>query len=259
MRPRPTTVYGHRGAGRGDVVWGGRDVQENTLESFAAAVSAGVDGIETDVVRTRDGDLVLHHDTVLVDGTPIAALTLEQARRHGIAALADAFGVVPAHVRMIIEVKAVLGDVELPEAGKTTALVAAALRRERRERGRPLLTYGFDPSETPALAGTLAGSGVEVGLIADGGTDVALMTHAAVRLDADVVAGHTTSFLGSRAVEQIRPYTLAEVVAVGRRHGVRFLCWSPTPEQVTELVAAGVDAVCVDDVPRTLPIIRRRD
>ena len=251
------TVYGHRGAGGGDVAWGVGDVRENTLESFEAAVAAGVDGIETDVVRTRDGELVLHHHTVLADGTPIAALTLAQARRRGIAALADAFAVLPAPVRMIVEVKAVLGDVELPSGAKTTALAAAALRREHRERGRPLLTYGFDPSETPALVRALARSGVEVGLTAEAGTDVALMTHAAVRRGAHVVAGHTTSFLGSRAIEQMRPYTLAEVVAVGRRHGVRFLCWCPAPEQVPELVAAGVDSFCVDDVPRTLPMIRR--
>lgn len=44
----------------------------NTGAAFAAAVAAGVDGIETDVRRTKDGMLVLHHDRLLPDGRPLA-------------------------------------------------------------------------------------------------------------------------------------------------------------------------------------------
>lgn len=39
--------------------------RENTLESFAAAVELGVDGVELDVRRTRDGVLVVHHDALV--------------------------------------------------------------------------------------------------------------------------------------------------------------------------------------------------
>ncbi|MBO4217428.1 MAG: hypothetical protein J5940_05760 [Clostridia bacterium] len=35
---------------------------ENTMEAFRAAVSLGVDQIETDIRVTKDGELVLHHD-----------------------------------------------------------------------------------------------------------------------------------------------------------------------------------------------------
>ncbi|MEA2350570.1 MAG: glycerophosphoryl diester phosphodiesterase, partial [Thermoleophilaceae bacterium] len=45
---------GHKGA---DLVAPG-----NTLESFEAALAAGVDMIEFDVLRLRDGRLVLAHD-----------------------------------------------------------------------------------------------------------------------------------------------------------------------------------------------------
>lgn len=36
--------------------------RENTIEAFRAAVALGVDGVELDVRRTRDGVLVVHHD-----------------------------------------------------------------------------------------------------------------------------------------------------------------------------------------------------
>lgn len=47
-------IGGHRGAPDA--------APENTLVGFAAAVSAGVDYIETDVRRTADDVLVLFHD-----------------------------------------------------------------------------------------------------------------------------------------------------------------------------------------------------
>ncbi|ADR35881.1 glycerophosphoryl diester phosphodiesterase [Oceanithermus profundus DSM 14977] len=37
----------------------------NTRAAFLAAVDAGLDGIETDVQRTKDGVLVIHHDFVV--------------------------------------------------------------------------------------------------------------------------------------------------------------------------------------------------
>jgi glycerophosphoryl diester phosphodiesterase len=56
-------VIGHRGAPR--------LARENTVESFAAAISTGAGGIELDVRRTVDGALVVHHDPVLDDGRAI--------------------------------------------------------------------------------------------------------------------------------------------------------------------------------------------
>ncbi len=44
------------------------------MPSFQAAMDAGLDGVELDVQRTRDGALVIHHDEHLPDGRRIAAL-----------------------------------------------------------------------------------------------------------------------------------------------------------------------------------------
>jgi glycerophosphoryl diester phosphodiesterase len=52
-RPRPWAI-GHRGV-RGPL-------PENSLAAFRSALDAGLDGLETDVQRTRDGELVLVHD-----------------------------------------------------------------------------------------------------------------------------------------------------------------------------------------------------
>jgi len=51
----------------------------NTRAAFLAAVEAGLDGIETDVQRTKDGVLVIHHDFV-VGMRLIADLTLAELR-----------------------------------------------------------------------------------------------------------------------------------------------------------------------------------
>ena len=50
-------IFAHRGARR--------VAPENTLPAFAAALDMGVDGIELDVHRTRDGALVVIHDFLL--------------------------------------------------------------------------------------------------------------------------------------------------------------------------------------------------
>ena len=64
-------LVGHRGT-RGVL-------PENTLAAFRRAFEAGLDGIEFDVQRARDGALVITHDGE-VDGVPVADLTLTELR-----------------------------------------------------------------------------------------------------------------------------------------------------------------------------------
>lgn len=59
-------MLGHRGSPR--------QARENTLESYRSALQAGLDGLELDVQRTRDGVLAVHHDLDL-EGQPIASRT----------------------------------------------------------------------------------------------------------------------------------------------------------------------------------------
>ena len=59
-------IIAHRGAPRQHA--------ENTLPGFAQALAWGVDGIELDVWRTRDGVVVVHHDPAARGQPPIVTL-----------------------------------------------------------------------------------------------------------------------------------------------------------------------------------------
>ena len=63
-------VFSHRGFHR--------DVPENTLAAFKAAIALGVDGIETDLRVTQDGELILFHHPHTPEGLEIANLTREE-------------------------------------------------------------------------------------------------------------------------------------------------------------------------------------
>ena len=60
-------VLSHRGFHTGTA--------ENTLEAFEAAIALGVDGIETDVRCSADGELVLYHNRCAPDGRAIDQLS----------------------------------------------------------------------------------------------------------------------------------------------------------------------------------------
>ena len=68
------------------------DARENTLAAFAAAVAAGVDGIETDVRLSKDGVAVLVHDPK-IGRRKVSAMThaeISRAAGHHVPSLAEA-------------------------------------------------------------------------------------------------------------------------------------------------------------------------
>jgi glycerophosphoryl diester phosphodiesterase len=241
-------IVGHRGAGRGSVSSGSLTVSENTLESFLLAHQSGVHWIETDAVRTADDQLTLHHDTVLPDGTPIRMLTLAETAKLGLTSLSEAFEQLPPGLGMIVEVKHVLTD--LHDLRSTADLVAEALLAERARTHRPIASYGFEGS-TPHRLGIehLQSAGVSLGVIAEGGSDLAGMVMTANRFGLPIVAAHTSSLLGERAERQMRPRTLEQLIASAHEKGHVILAWCPSAEDSRKLDIAGIDALCVDNVP----------
>lgn len=63
MKPQ---VFGHRGAS------GYRP--ENTIKAFELAIQQGSDGVECDLVPTKDGELIIRHENLLNGTTNIASL-----------------------------------------------------------------------------------------------------------------------------------------------------------------------------------------
>lgn len=98
--PETLLVISHRGVS-------GR-AAENTHGAFEAALAAGVDGIETDLRRSADGQGILFHDRVAPDGSLVADLSraeLERLVGYAVPTLEEALERFPETTWMI-EVKA---------------------------------------------------------------------------------------------------------------------------------------------------------
>jgi glycerophosphoryl diester phosphodiesterase len=120
-------VLGHRGASR--------DAVENTLEAFTEARIQGADGVELDVHRTADGELVVHHDAA-VDGFGILA-------EHDLPAIRAALPSIPTLAEVLDACAGLLVNVEIknsphdadfdPEDRGAAAVVELLRARERRD------------------------------------------------------------------------------------------------------------------------------
>ena len=70
---RRPSVIAHRGASGYEY--------ENSRAAFRRAIMLDADGVELDVHATRDGALVVHHDTEIAGFGQIGQLTLSEARQ----------------------------------------------------------------------------------------------------------------------------------------------------------------------------------
>jgi glycerophosphoryl diester phosphodiesterase len=98
VRRRTPWAIGHRGV-RGAA-------PENTLAAFRRALDAGLDGLETDVQRSRDGVLVLVHDE-RVAGVPVARASCSELRDllPDLATLDELLELVRAHPGTLLNVE----------------------------------------------------------------------------------------------------------------------------------------------------------
>jgi glycerophosphoryl diester phosphodiesterase len=98
---------GHRGARAYE--------PENTLRSFNRAIELGVDAVELDVRRTKDGEIVVIHDAKVdktTDGKgPVSELTLDEIKQlstdkgEKIPTLEEALDFLDKKVKILIELK----------------------------------------------------------------------------------------------------------------------------------------------------------
>jgi glycerophosphoryl diester phosphodiesterase len=242
------TLLGHRGLGRGTV----DGHPENTVASMLAALAAGADGLEVDVARTADGALVVSHDPALPDGRFLVEVEAADATAAGLVLLADLLDTVPAGVPVDLDLKSALEDATDVASRRTDALLAPVLAAEVRR--RPVLVTSFDPAALLRLRE--AAPAAAYGLLTWIDFPLRHAVAAAAGLGLDLVGLHHGSF-GPNRVEGGPVHRPPEVsVDVAHRAGLRVLAWCPEPDVAAGLVAAGVDALVVNDVPAAVAALR---
>jgi glycerophosphoryl diester phosphodiesterase len=251
------TIIPHRGFGRGTV----DGLQENTLPAFREALRVGVEWLEVDVRRSCDDELFVLHHPSMADGSFLVDLSGAQLRSLGVLALDDLLAEVPDDIGVVFDVKTSLEDALRPARRTTGGLLLPVLEQQRRR--RTVLVTSFDPA-------VLVLVGEEVPEVARGllswlSFPLRKAIPAAAHLGLDVVSVHWKSFAHNTTDPAPHHRETAYSVDIAHRAGLQVIAWSPAVELGTQLLAAGVDALIVDDVPGALainvpgpPVQRRR-
>jgi glycerophosphoryl diester phosphodiesterase len=237
-------ILGHRGCGRG-VVDG---FVENTLASFLAAVDLGLDWVEVDVRRTGDDVLVVAHNPARDDGLFYCDISGEQAVAGGVLRLEALLEALPPHVGVDFDVKSDLVDAQRDRSQTTTGLLAPIAARAARL--RPTLITSFDAGGL-VIAKELA-PGVPRGLLTWVDFPAGHAVAAAAHLDVQVLALHGGSLKPNKIEPEHLQYPLPRIVETVHGAGLELMAWCPGLKFSRELLAAGADALCVNDVPRLI-------
>jgi glycerophosphoryl diester phosphodiesterase len=242
-------LLGHRGLGRGIV----DGIVENTLDSFLRAVELGIGWVEVDVRRTSDDRLVVAHDPANADGVFYADITGTEATGDGALDLDELLEALPPGVGVDFDVKTSMEDATRGRAETTMAQLARVAAREARR--RPTLISSFDAGALD-IAKELAPR-VPRGLLTWVEFPIGQAVAMAGHLDVQVLAPHWGSLRPNdrEPMELQRP--LEYVVDTVHASGREFLAWCPTVTFAQQLLDAGVDALCVNNVPKVLAALRR--
>jgi glycerophosphoryl diester phosphodiesterase len=241
-------VLGHRGLGRESV----DGLEENTIESIAAAARCGLRWVEFDVRRTADDHLVVGHYPTLGEAEFVADLPLDRARDLGAVTLEEVLAALPDGTGVNLDLKSSMEDALRPRGTTTAGLlarVAPALAADR-----PVLVSSFDPAALLVLGESAPG--IPRSFLTWIGFPLRKAIPAARHLGVDAVAAHWSSF-GPNPADRAPTFRSAGY-AVGLAHeaGLEVVAWCPSVQESRTLLGAGVDAVVVDDVPRSLPALR---
>jgi len=243
---RPLRI-GHRGAAS--------LAPENTLRSFRAALEAGVDLVEFDVLELHDGTLVVAHSNDLYEVSHGAASgtvrdkTLEGLREvcPELATLDDALGFFAEEARgvgvhadlktasAVTEVAAALGRFGLLERSFVSSFHVRALRRLARLEAGVRVGVAF-PDDWVGIHGRRG-----LRPVVRGGLRV-------LRTITPLLAGTLLARSGASAL--VLHHALLSPAAVRRAHarGAAVVAWTvDDPRDLARVDAAGVDAVVTND------------
>lgn len=237
----PATLIGHRGLGKGVVA--GR--VENTLDSFLGAVAAGVDWVEVDVRRTLDDQLYVAHDA-FSGSTFLAQMTATEANRAGGLRIEELLEALPPSTGVAFDVKSSIEDAGRTSASTTAALLARAGKRSPWH--RPVVALSFDPASLRHMREELPT--LPLGLLTWLRFPVGHAVAAAAHLDVQALAIHAGSLWPNAVTTPADVPSLEAVVDHVHEADRQLMVWCPNRAQTRALVAAGADALVVDDVPR---------
>jgi len=237
-------LVGHRGCGKGVV----EGHVENSLGSFLSAARRGIDWLEVDVRRTRDDVLIVTHNPAREDGAFWADLTGAQAAASGVLLLDTLLEALPPGIGIDFDVKSSLEDAPRDRALTTMGLLAPVVRREARQ--RPVLVTSFDAAALGIVRELVPG--VPRGLLTWVEFPVGHAVAFAAHLDVDVLALHGGSLKPNRVEPGHLQRPVERVVETVHATGMELMAWCPGTRFARQLIAAGVDALCVNNVPKIL-------
>jgi glycerophosphoryl diester phosphodiesterase len=242
--PDRPVLLGHRGCGRGIV----DGYSENTLESFLAAIELGADWLEVDVRRTADDTLVVAHNPAEDDGVFYTDITGDQACDRGTLRLEQLLEALPSGVGVDFDLKTSMEDAPRDRSATTAAMLAPIATLEARH--RPVLITSFDPGALD-ITRELAPR-VPRGLLTWLDFPIGHAVAAAGHLDVQVLASHCGSLRPNTIEPEPLRRPLNYVIDLVHQSGRQFLAWCPGPEFAEQLIEAGADALCVNDVGNVL-------
>ena len=217
-------VLGHRGASAAR--------RENTLAAFAKAREVGADGVELDVRRTADAQLVVHHDPEAEGIGLLVRSTFDAVRasRPDIPTLDEALEACAGMI-VNVEVKCLPWEPDADTDRTVVHAVVELLRSTDSVATSDVILSSFDLGAVDAARA--AAPDVATGWLTSGQEFAAA---------ASTAQEHGHAWLNPDRAVALR--TPPDEIADAQRSGLRVNVWTvDDPKEVAALAAAGVDAL----------------
>jgi glycerophosphoryl diester phosphodiesterase len=203
---------------------------ENTLEAFEQAVAMGVDGIETDIRLSADGQAVLFHDRVSPHGREVASLSRQE--------LSDAAGYrVPTVEEALAKLPGIFWNLEI-KSRDAVEITKSIVNRVAPSTRLLITSFWHDVVEEFRRSTT-----VECGILI------------AQRSFADL--GITHLLLDQKRIETIVwsfDVLDSDLIASAKQHGLRnFVYGAQTQKEHLQLMELRVDGIITDHPQFVLP------
>ena len=226
LPPDRFLVFGHRGASA--------QARENTPAAFRLARQMGADGVELDVRRTADDELIVHHDPVLPGGEIIRELTSRALRKAAPQVVSlDAAMEACAGLIVNVELKNSPADPDFePSHAVADAVVEWLSDHDWIDK---VIVSSFNPATVDRVRHL--SSGIATGQLIDPGSDATQQLITAHRRGHQALHPHLTSL-----------DTADELMTLAAGLDMWVLAWTVNdPAAVRGLEAAGITGVITDD------------